>query len=59
MTRSSTPDIEDGDGRIRSALQGAADEARRRRRLVRWALVGLAGALPLVGLLLLDAGALP
>ena len=58
MVRSSSPDIEDGARPIRSALQDAADEARRRRRLVRWALIGLAVALLLVGLLLLNAGAL-
>ena len=58
MVRSSTSAVADRDRPIRSALQDAADEARRRRRLVRWALIGLAVALLLVGLLLLNAGAL-
>ena len=58
MVRSSTSAVADGDRPIRSALQDAADEARRRRRLVRWALIGLAVALLLVGLLLPNAGAL-
>jgi hypothetical protein len=38
----------------RSALQDAADEARRRRRLLRWALIGL-GALAVLGALLLGS----
>jgi hypothetical protein len=38
---------------IRTALQGAADEAERRRKVVRFALMVLAGVLLLLGMLLL------
>jgi hypothetical protein len=40
---------------VRSALQDAANEARRRRRLLRWALIGLGGALAVLGALLLGS----
>jgi hypothetical protein len=42
-------------GSVRSALQDAANEARRRRRLLRWALIGLGGALAVLGALLLGS----
>lgn len=50
--RSSPRDTRDGDRSIRSALKEAAHEAQRRRRLGRWALIVLAGALLLLCLLL-------
>jgi hypothetical protein len=53
MHRSRPTNIEDGYRLIRSALQDAADQARLRRRVVRWALIVLGAALGLLGLLLL------
>jgi hypothetical protein len=53
MHRSRPTDIEDGYRLIRSALQDAADQARLRRRVVRWALIVLGAALGLLGMLLL------
>jgi len=40
---------------VRSDLQDAVNEARRRRRLLRWALIGLGGALAVLGALLLGS----
>jgi hypothetical protein len=53
MARSRSPSTSDGSRSIRSALENAADEARRRRRLLRWALIGLGAALVVCGLLML------
>ena len=50
----SRPSQRDVQPSIRSAVKDAADEMRRRRRLVRGALLGLSGALVLLGLLVLD-----
>jgi hypothetical protein len=51
MYRSRRSGAEDDQRSIRSALKDAVEEARRRRRLVRWALIGVSGALILLGLL--------
>jgi hypothetical protein len=53
MARSRSSRTKDGQRSIRSALKDAADEAQRRRRLVRGALISLSGALILLGSLLL------
>jgi uncharacterized membrane protein HdeD (DUF308 family) len=41
------------DRSIHTALQAAADQAQRRRRVLRWGLIVLGGALLVFGLLLL------
>jgi hypothetical protein len=39
---------------LRSALEEAANEVRRRQRLLRWVLIGAGGALATLGVLLLS-----
>jgi hypothetical protein len=53
MLRSRSSQTKESERSIRSALEDAVEEVRRRRRLVRGALIGLSGALILVGALLL------
>jgi hypothetical protein len=53
MLRSRSSKAKESERSIRSALEDAVEEVRRRRRLVRGALIGLSGALILVGALLL------
>jgi hypothetical protein len=55
MVRSRLSETQDRQRSVRSALKDAVDEARRRRTLVRRALVGLSGALIVLGVLLLGA----
>jgi hypothetical protein len=54
MHRSRSSGTKDSPASIRSALKDAVDQARRRRKLVRGALIGASGALILLGLLVLD-----
>ena len=55
MMRSSETASNEAERSIRSVLEAAADEAQRRRRLVRTALAGLGGVLVGVGVILLGA----
>jgi hypothetical protein len=54
MADSRSTDADDGNRPVRSLLQDAADEAHRRRRLVRWALIVLGGALLALVILLMS-----